>query len=116
MLDVVIAQLRGLSKTWEDDAKKMKRISAVNPVADTRAYDASELSSLLDKIEEDTEQLTTAQFAKMHKTTPQTVTTWARQGKIRAIARGGRGYLIPRSAEPPRRQATKSKKREVKSS
>jgi DNA-binding transcriptional regulator YiaG len=114
MLDVVIAQIRGLSKAWEDDAKKMKRISQVNPVADTRAYDASELSSLLDQIEKDTEQLTTAQFAKMHKTTPQTVTAWARDKKIPAIPRGARGYLIPRSAIPPRRRATK--KREVKSS
>jgi hypothetical protein len=88
----------------------MKRISQVNPVADTRAYDASELLSLLEKIEKDTEQLTTAQYAKLHKTTPQTVTAWARQGKIAATPRGARGYLIPRSAIPPRRRSAKGKK------
>lgn len=117
MLDVVIAQIRGLAQEWEADAKKQRRISLVNPVADTRAYDASELASLLDQIEKDTEQLTTAQFAKLHKITPQTVTAWAREKKIPAIPRGARGYLIPRSAIPPRRRGTKGKKsREVQTS
>jgi excisionase family DNA binding protein len=107
MLDVIIAQIRGTAKAWAEDAEKMKRISPVNPVADTRAYDASELLSLLDKIEKDTVQLTTAQYAKLHGTTSQTVTTWARKGKIPAIARGARGYLIPRNAKPPQRAGKK---------
>lgn len=112
MLDVVLTQIRGVARGWQREAADMKRITPTNPVADTTEYRASELLSVVEQIEKDTQLLTTAQFAKLHRKTPQTVTGWVRDKKVPGIPGPNGGYLIPRSAPAPtgRRRAKRGAK------
>lgn len=104
MLELIFAQVEGVAKSWERDVEKRRLVTAVDPVADTIAYCASEVKKLVEQLKDDTQLLTPAEFAGLHGASQQTVTTWIRMGKIPA-RKTGRGWKIPRSAEPPRRRA-----------
>lgn len=109
MLDVVFAQFKGLAENWHKEAERRRQVTRVEPVADTTDYCAGELESLIQRLEKDTEMLTPSQYAKLHKTTPQTVTAWCRAGKITGSVPKGRSYLIPRTAAAPRRRSERRK-------
>lgn len=101
MLDLVLQQIRDKAQEWNADVEKRRRITMIDPVADTRAHDAQELLELADSINENTQEVTTAQYAKLHQVSPPTVTAWIRTSKIRARVTGN-GYVIRRDEKPPK--------------
>lgn len=107
MLEAVFAQVRGLARTWHTEAERRRQVTRVEPVADTLDYNAGELEQLLSKLEEDTAMLTPGEFAKLHKTTPQTVSAWCRAGKLTGAVPKGRSWLIPRTSAAPRRRTAR---------
>lgn len=110
MLEGIFAQVESVAASWQLEVKKRRRVTAMDPVADTIEYCASEVRDLVSRLKSDTEQLTPAQYARIHKTTPQTVTGWCRKGKIEATP-NGHGWLIPRNAQPPKMASTRGKRK-----
>jgi hypothetical protein len=110
MLDVVINEFRSLAKAWNDEVTERRRITTIDPVADDAAHRARELTERIRLVEQRTEMLTPTEFAKLHSTTPQTVTTWCRGGKVECEP-NGKSYLIPRTAKAPRSRSTRGRKR-----
>ena len=104
MLGRLLHELIETASAWESDVAKRREITAVDPVADTRAYDARQLRELADRIAKSNEELNTADFAKLHKTSPQTVVRWIHAKKIPG-RHTAQGWLIPSDATPPRRRA-----------
>lgn len=108
MLDVVFAQLRAMKDNWHSEAARRRKVTSTDPVADTIDYCAGEAEQLLARLEEDTSTLTPGEFAKLHKTTPQTVSAWCRSGKLTGAIPSGRTWRIPRTAKAPRRRAVRA--------
>lgn len=104
MLDIIFAQIEAQVRSMDDEVKKRRRVTAVDPVADTTEYYAGEIRSLLDRLKKDTEMLSPRQFAQLHRTTPQTVNAWCRAGKLEGVVPNGRSWLIPRTAQAPKRR------------
>lgn len=107
MLEIIFAQIKGLQRTWHNEAERRRKVTSTDPVADTIDYCAGEVEQLVKRLEEDTAMLTPGEYAKLHKTTPQTVTAWCRAGKIAGAEPKGRSWLIPRTAAAPRRRAAR---------
>ena len=101
MLDRLLHEILETASAWERDVEQRRRITHVDPVADTRAFDAQELRTLADKLKDATMELTTDQFASLHKTSRQTVIRWIHRQKISA-RRTAQGWLIPGDTIPPR--------------
>jgi len=104
MLEIIFAQIEAQVSSMEAEVKKRRMVTAVDPVADTTEYYAGEIRSLLGRLKKDTEMLSPRQYAELHKTTPQTVTAWCRSGKLEGAVPNGRSYLIPRTAQAPKRR------------
>lgn len=104
MLDVVISEFRQFASRLKTEVAKRRSVTRMDPVADAWEFVATDLDELTDKVSQATERLTPAQFARLNKTTAQTVTAWCRAGKLRGAVPNGRSYLIPRGAVAPRRR------------
>lgn len=101
MLEVIFAQIEGAIGTMDQEVQKRRRVTKTDPVADATEYWAGELRSVLERVKSDTEMLSPAQYAKIHRTTPQTVSSWIRSGKLAGVVSNGKSYLIPRNAKAP---------------
>lgn len=99
MIDHIFEQLRESVKNLNSYAEKRRGISTVDPVADGIVFAAKEVSEAIDKIEKETETLSTAEYADMHGVTPQSVCTWIRSGQLEASGDPIIGYRIPRAAK-----------------
>jgi hypothetical protein len=97
MIAAVFASLRAMGGGWQDEARRRRKISATDPIADSLDYCAGELGELVRQLEADTAWLTPGAYAEMHDVTPQTVRAWIRRGELDARDAGS-GWLIRRSA------------------
>ena|SRR5690348_5482856 len=104
MLDVIFANDRKVAENWKKEAATRRRLSQVDPVADTLDYCASELLEQVRTYEQTSHWLTVAQYAQLKLVTPQTVRNWIRRGELRAEDDGKGGWLIPRGAERTKRR------------
>ena len=102
MSDPVVGAVERVAKTWKDEAKERRRISASDPVADTLEYCAGELAARMRAIAADAQLETVEQRAKREGVTVQTIREWIRTQQLPA-QHGARGYRIPRDAQRVRR-------------
>lgn len=102
MSDPVVGAIERVAKTWREEAKKRRGISAVDSVADTLDYCAGELAARLRAIGDGDATETVEACAARHGVTEQTVRTWIRTNQLPAH-RGSKGYEIPKGAERVRR-------------
>lgn len=109
--------LATLVRTAIDDFRKeaaeRRRITAVDPVADTLAHVASDLADRLKHAEAASEPLTAEQYgAQPHvHARPQTVRKWCRLGQLPGAMLTEAGWRIPREAKrvrPARRAARRA--------
>lgn len=100
MTDVVVSTVEGVTRTWVDEAKKRRRISDVDPIADTLEYCAGEIVSRVKEVQLNTPGLTPEQYARLPHVgvTPQTVRHWIRTRQLLAIGTP-KGYRISRDAK-----------------
>ncbi|MBK8002408.1 MAG: helix-turn-helix domain-containing protein [Gemmatimonadetes bacterium] len=104
MLDQLFAATREVAGRWAAEAAERRRISATDPVADTLEYCAGKLLERLHSLDQETEWLSTEDYAVMKGVTPQTVRNWIRRGELRAL-RAGLGFRIRRTEERRRVRA-----------
>lgn len=106
-VDRVIAKFRALAVSMEKEAVQRHEVTKVDPVADTKLHDARLIIAVADAADEETKLLTVAEYAAQlgGKVTPQTINQWCRDGKIEGAIEKGRGFLIPRNAQPPKMRA-----------
>jgi hypothetical protein len=94
----VVSAVERTAKTWKEEADKRRRVSAVDPVADTLDYCAGELVARLQTLAVETAYESVDERARRERVTPQTVRNWIRAGQL-AATDGPKGYLIPITAE-----------------
>lgn len=104
MTDLVITAVERVTKTWREEAEERRRISKLDPVADTLDYCAGEISARLRTIGASHEALSVEEYAAQASppVTPQTVRVWIRTGQLPAI-QTTKGYKIDRNAKRARR-------------
>lgn len=109
MIDAILSSVRGVATTWKDDVVKRRKLSRLDPVADTLDYCASELLAQLEQINADTEWLSAeawaAQLPRRDRPSIQTVRRWCRTGRLRAEVGEHGEYRIRRDARPAQRRA-----------
>jgi DNA-binding transcriptional regulator YiaG len=101
-----IRDVVAIAGTWRTEAAERRRISALDPVADTLEYCAAELQLRAREIEHAREEVTPEQYARAEGVTVQTVRTWIRQGRLPA-RETPKGYRIQKDAKrlmPPLEQ------------
>src|ERR1700754_4839538 len=94
-----------LASEWRADVAPPHEKTLLDPVADTRAHDATKLEQLVARLRDEHAYVTAEAFAKMHKRTVQTARSWARNGRLGPnVFRDDVGeWMIPADAKPPRR-------------
>lgn len=94
-LDGTFAQLRAVADGWEQEAKRRRQLTNIDPAADVLEHCASELRDQVASIAADTYYLTPEDYARAHHVTAQTVRTWIKRGELAAVVTE-RGYRIRR--------------------
>lgn len=97
MSDVIVRKVEATSRTWREEAERRRRISKLDPVAETLEYCAGELATVLKMTTTEHDYFTVEQFAAKEKVTPQTVRAWIRTDQL-AAKWGAHGYQIPKDA------------------
>jgi hypothetical protein len=102
MTDTAIATVRAVVSSWKDEAERRRRISKVDPTADTLEYCAGELATQLDQATTTKEYETVDEFARRVDVdvTPQTVRTWCKRGLIKSVWTP-KGYRIRAGQRAP---------------
>jgi cupin superfamily acireductone dioxygenase involved in methionine salvage len=98
MRDLVIAAVRQLAGTWQQEVQQRRRVSTVDPIADATEYRASELLAVLKEVDTATRMLTVEQFAQEHGRTASTVRRWCMHGELEALKNPAGDWEIPRNA------------------
>ena len=100
MLDAILSSIEHVAEGWSKEVSKRRRLTSVDPVADTLEYVAGELAAEVARLRDDCRALTPEQYAeaKGAGVSAQTVRNWIRAGELDAV-RGPRGWLIPAAAE-----------------
>jgi len=93
------SQATNVATKWEVEAVRRRAFSKVDPVADTLEFCARDLRLSLDHAA--LEEVTTAEYARMHKRSPQAVRMWCRRGLI-LCRKDGSEYYIQRGTAAPR--------------
>jgi excisionase family DNA binding protein len=99
LLDRVLDDVEKKAAQWERMVAEQRAVTTVNPPADAVEYCAKDLRVLVQRIRENTEELTPEQYARQQGVSAETVRAWIRRGRL-AFRTAGRGYLIPRDAKP----------------
>lgn len=102
ILDEIFAQLRAVTQAWSQQAENIRKISGVDPVAETLSYCASEMDELLRQIDAGVSLLTVHDYARAHHVTPQTIRTWIRSGELEAVRNASGLWRIRRDARRKR--------------
>lgn len=105
LVESILANIKGVAKGWTQEVERRRKITEMDPVADTLEYTASELDAEVERLLADFQHLTPEQYAasKGGDVTAQTVRNWIKAGELEAV-RGPRGWLIPASAERRKRK------------
>jgi DNA-directed RNA polymerase specialized sigma24 family protein len=101
----VPAELLRAADEWESEAKNQRRVSAINPIADTLAYCAADLRERAAQVEAGRLSLSTVEFADAHGVAPGTVRKWIARGELNAERGADGDWHIPRSATRIRKSA-----------
>lgn len=93
--------VRGAISDFRSEAARRRKITAVDPVADTLAHVASDLADRLRHAEHATERLTPEQYGALPHidAKPQTVRKWCRLGQLPGAEHTESGWRIPRDAK-----------------
>lgn len=112
MLDVILADFRGKLGEMEREVLRRRKVSSVDPVADTTEYWAADLERLLDDMDRKYATVTAAQYAKIHGGVPSSVRRWCERGELAGAQQDATGqWRIPRGAVRRRRVARSSSAR-----
>lgn len=103
MTSPVVSAVAGVARSWTEEASERRRISKVDPIADTLEYCAGELAKRLETVGDESKFLAVAQFAARENVTEQTVRNWIRSERIAAIDTPN-GYKIDASQAAPVRK------------
>lgn len=95
----ILSQATGAATKWEQEALRRRAFSKTDPVADTLEFCARDLRASLDTAA--LEEVTTTEYARMHKRSPQAVRMWCRRGLI-LCRKDGSEYYIQRGTAAPR--------------
>ncbi len=98
ILDAVFAASRAVAQSWQREAADRRKISAVDPVADTLDYCAIEILDRIVELEQKANWVNTEEYARLHGITPQTVRNWIRSGDLDAHETP-KGYVINRHTQ-----------------
>lgn len=104
MTDPLMLAVHAATKTWRQEAEARRKVSRLDPVADTLEYCAGELAERLRSATAASEWETVERRAAREGVTPQTVRAWIRTGQLHARP-GAHGYQILASAERVRASA-----------
>lgn len=103
------AVVRGALADYGREVESRRRISVVDPVADTMEYVVRDLSERLTRAEDATRLLTPEQYAALPhiRVAPQSVRRWCRDGEIPGAVHAEHGWMIPAGAkrQPHRKSA-----------
>lgn len=100
-----LSPIEQLASAWAAEAKRRRQFTAVDPVADTLEYCASELNERIRLASFAQVEVTVEQFAELHHVLPATVRRWCRQKRLGARLTPS-GYVIPAESIPPLRKAS----------
>ena len=95
ILDAVFAANRAAAESWQQEAADRRKISAIDPVADTLDYCAAEIFDRIAELDQKVNWVNTEEYAELHGITPQTVRSWIRSGDLDAHETP-KGYVINR--------------------
>jgi len=98
MRESIIAAMKQLADTWEQDVKNRRARSRIDAVADAMESCASELRTEIARVDEATRLLTPEQYAKEHATTASSVRRWCTRGELAGEKNGAGDWMIPRTA------------------
>lgn len=99
MRELVIAAVRQLAGTWQQEVANRRKVSAVDPVADATEFRASELLTVLEEVDDATRILSVEQFAHEHNHSVATVRRWCVRGELSAEKNSAGDWEIPRNAK-----------------
>lgn len=98
-LGELLREFEQKAKAWQLDVLSMREKSAVNPPADTLEYAAKDLLALVHVVRAKAARLTPTQYARLHKTSEQTVRRWCAKGELPGARQTSRGeWEIPADA------------------
>jgi hypothetical protein len=92
------ARVESVARGWQGEAARRREFSAVDPVADTLDRCSQKLLEALD--DDALTEVTTRDFARLHRRSEQAVRRWCRLGLI-VSRKDGAEYLIQRGTRPP---------------
>ena len=98
MREQIIAAMKQLADTWEQDVRNRRARSRIDPVADAMESCASELRAELTRVDDATRLLTVEQYASEHRTSASTVRRWCAAGELAGEKSAAGDWLIPRTA------------------
>jgi len=104
MRDAVVGTIEGVAREWRDEAERRRVLSKTDPVADTLAFCASELSARIRTVSvAEREGVAAERYAASNGVSPQTVRLWCRRGLVPA-RKIGSGWMIRSDAPRPARE------------
>jgi hypothetical protein len=101
---LAVTAIERVTKSWRQEAEERRRISRVDPIADTLDYCAGEIAARLRSIVVESNTESVEERAQRERVTPQTVRIWIRTNQLPA-EHGAKGYRIPRDAVRARKSA-----------
>jgi DNA-binding transcriptional regulator YiaG len=95
----LLRQFEAKATEWETDALTMRKMTPVNPPADTLDYAAKQLLDLVRTVGTAMRKLAPRRFAELHGVSEQTVRRWCARGELPGARQTARGeWEIPADA------------------
>lgn len=98
--------VRQVAANWQDEVKRRRKVSGVDPIADALDYCAAEVLQAVSDAERQGEYLSVTEYAALHQRTATTVRRWCRQGRLGAEQLADGDYRIPVTSVPPLSRAS----------
>lgn len=98
MIGVASGEIRKVIGEWKKEVVERRRVTSVDPVADTFAYCAADLEERLRQAEVSGKPLSTREYASAHGVLDSTVRKWIARGELDAVHNPSGDWEIPRSA------------------
>lgn len=111
-MQIIPIELLRAADGWEREASDRRRISPVDPVADTLAFCAADLRERAKQAEAARTTLTTSEFARLNDVSSGSVRKWIARGELQAERGIDNDWRIPVTAKRRvKREAASSVKR-----
>jgi hypothetical protein len=98
MLDIVSSHVRDAIDELRREAARRRETTPSDVASEAFEFAAKRVETALAEADRESERLTPAQYAALHRVTQQTVTRWIRVGELEAEDTAN-GYLIAREAK-----------------